>query len=305
MKLGNTLKKFEGIDAAILLVSLSIIIVMIVLFVKKSSKEAFQVATLAVNSWSIIGLDGSIGEDGNDFNLEIVKTNTEKEVINDMIAKELIVNDGTNENPNYFPVGIINMKTIIDQTQIKIEHTNINPEKIHFKLKYTKKAQKSYVKIKYSIPITGHMRLGVQFKLFSGKVDEYNRVISKQQISATHSTASIFSNGAAGEGLHCMVPVSIDIIGIDISDEKDRTYFVVIDNYNNDARNEDNHGDLAVNDVLSYRASFGPIIFVGNYRGKKYNVPGYLRASCTIEEIMAPNKEKEAESNFITANIED
>ena len=111
MKLGNIFKKFEGIDTAILLVSLSIIIVMIVLVVKKSSKEAFQVAPLAENSWSIKGLDGSPGEDGNNFNLEIVKTNTEKEVINDMIAKELIVNDGTNENPNYFPVGIINMKT--------------------------------------------------------------------------------------------------------------------------------------------------------------------------------------------------
>jgi hypothetical protein len=307
MILGNIFKKFEGIDAAILLVSLSIIIVMIVLFVKKSSKEAFQVSTLTENWWSIKGLDGSPGEAGNDFNLENVKTNTENEVINDMIAKELIVNDGTEAEPNYFPVGIINMKTIIDQTQIKIEHKNIKPEKIHFKLKYTKKAHKSYVKIKYSIPITGHMRLGVQFKLFSGKVDEYNRVISKQQISATHSTASIFSNGASGEGLHCMVPVSIDIIGIDISDEKDRIYFVVIDNYNNDneARQEDNHGDVAVNDVLSYSFMLLGRTRTLGYRGGKYNVPGYLRASCTIEEIMVPDKQKEAESNFITANIED
>ena len=266
MKLGNIFKKFKGIDAAILLVSLSIIIVMIVLFVKKSSKEAFQVSTLAENWWSIKGLDGSPGEDGNDFNLENVKTNTETKVINDMIAKELIVNDGTEAEPNYFPVGIINMKTVIDSTKKNISYSSIDNNEKFFSVNYEKKANKSFVKISYTITLTGNNYKGNQFTIFKGD----------KQISVKTAMAGLWHGGWVKK-----IPKSITITGIDTDNTKGtQTYFVKIEKYS--GGNGNGQSDIYINGQLETAG--------------KYNNDGYLSSSCTIEEIMVPNKEDIATS---------
>ena len=281
MKLGNTLKKFEGIDTTILLVSLSIIIVMIVLFVKKSSKEAFQVSTLAVNSWSIIGLDGSIGEEGGiKDTTEINKQATIKiiEYMKDMglIIEEIkaVLNEETGTYDTltkYFPVGTINMKTVIDTDKLFIREDDVQSK--YFNVSYNKKAKNSYVKITYTITLSGYNKNSNQFEVYSSD--------NNKPLSAKHSVGGV-RNDYWRKG----IPKSIEVIGIDTSDNIERKYF--IKSYN--------LGSLKINGVNSTE---------NNRVFNLYRAEGYLSSSCTIEEIMVPNKKKtNAESNFIENTIQ-
>jgi hypothetical protein len=282
MKLGNIFKKFEGIDTTILLVSLCTVVVIIVLAVKHSKKEDFQISQLAENWWSIKGLDGSPGEEGGiKDTTEINKQATNKiiEYMKDMglIIEEInaVLNEETGTYDTltkYFPVGTINMKTVIDTDELFINKNEVQSNNKYFNVSYNKKAKNSYVKITYTITLTGNNDKSNQFEVYSSD--------NNKPLSAKHSVG-----GVSNSYWKLAVPKSIEVIGIDTSDNIERKYF--IKSYN--------LGSLKINGVNS------------NEDTRVHNIyrdAGYLSSSCTIEEIMVPNKKNtKEESNFIDNTI--
>ena len=285
MILGNIFKKFEGIDTTILLVSLSIIIVIIVLAVKNSKIEDFENEEISNNtelySRGPAGAAGPDGEPKPNININEVYSGFKEHIMNKLVEKNIIVNDGSVDNPNYFPVGIINMKKIIDTGKKKIPHNEIKDNK-YFIVNYEKKAKNSFVKISYTITLTGRNYKGNQFTIFKGKLDDSGNIINSTQISVKTAMAGVY-NGTWDQ----IIPKSITITGIDTDKSKEKTkYFVRIEKYADD--NNEGHGDIKINGVLHK-----------DYQLKKYNNAGYLSSSCRIEEIMLPEGTNTTLSNFI------
>jgi len=281
MKLGNTLKKFEGIDTTILLVSLSIIIVIIVLAVKNSNKEDFENKEISSNtelySRGPAGAAGPDGEPKPNININDVYSDGKTNIMEKLVEKDIIIKEehtDTNRNKivKYFPLGTINMKTVIDTDKLTITDMDKN----YFNVSYNKKAKSSYIKIKYTITLTGNNKVGNQFTIFSKKKNEDGGDI-EYQISAKHSMAGVNSEGA----WYLSVPKSINILGIDTytSDNLEKNYFVRIGFGDGEPKigfNESNHAE--------------------------YNIKGYLSSSCTIEEIVLPKDTDTTLSKFIKSN---
>ena len=281
MKLGNIFKKFEGIDTTILLVSLSIIIVIIVLAVKNSKIEDFENEEISNNTELYSrGPAGDAGPDGEpkpNKNINNIYPILKKHVIDKLVEKNIIVNFGSNEEPNYFPLGTINMKTVFDSNILGISSLNNKTQK-YFNINYTKKVKDSYVKIKYTISVSGHNNQGNQFRLFSSD----NGI--EKQISATHSMAGVWD----GEWQK-RVPKSINITGIDTSDKLDRNYYIYIDNFQGPGGWNNNKGEITVNGQRNKTIS-------------KYNAEGYFKSSCTIEEVVLPKDTDTTLSKFVNPN---
>ena len=281
MKLGNVFKKFEGIDTTILLVSLCTIVVIILFAVKNSKKEDFENKEISSNTEIYSrGPAGDAGPDGEpkpNININNIYPILKKHIIDKFVNEGLIVNLGSNETPNYFPLGTINMKTVFDSNIRTISSLNNKTVK-YFNINYTKKVKDSYVKITYTISVSGHNCQGNQFRLFSSD----NGI--EKQISATHSLAGVW------EGTwQKRVPKSINITGIDTSDKLDRNYYIYIDNFQGPGGWDNNKGSITVNGQH-------------DKTNNKYNAEGYFKSSCTIEEVVLPKDTDTTLSAFINPN---
>lgn len=291
-------KNMSPINLAILVVSVAIVVVLVILLVKRSKREGFALMNLSDASWVTKGEDGVMGEDGEDgaqgpqgppgddyipnqADKDALYNEFKGKLMGEMVSNKLIVNEGTDENPKYFPVGVIGMKTIIDGDKRRINHDNMNISQEHFKITYNKKAKNSYVKITYSICFTGHNCRGFTMRVFAEDGSE------KTQIGATQG-----QNGPWHGDFQRIAPQTNNIIGIDNSNTTgEKTYFCMLDN---EGRNDNNSKHTFINGVMHSEYNAG-------WKTHKWHT-GLLKSSCTIEEIMPKpleNNETHNLNNFV------
>jgi hypothetical protein len=136
----------------------------------------------------------------------------------------------------------------------------------YFHVKYNKQSLRSYVKITYTIPMTGvHFRHGAQFRVY---VKEPT-VSGDIRISSTVSTAGVWH-----DGWDQIAPKSITVTGIDAGPHaKQREYYITIGNYG------DSSATILINGVQHGSSQ---------YQRHKYNGKYYMGASVLVEEIVLP-----------------
>lgn len=312
-KVSKKVAKMDKSTLAIILVSLALVIVVTVILVRKSKREGFALMDLSNASFVTQGADGAPGADGaqgvdgapgadgddyipsdqdrnniySDFKEKDLAENSrlqtelynsfKNKLMGEMVQNKLIVK----EDDKYFPVGVIGMKTSVDTERNIIDIGDLNGDVKHFKVKYNKKAKNSYVKITYTITLTGHNNEGNQFRVYSSK-DNFN------QISATHSHAGVWEGS-----YQKIVPKSSVVIGIDRSNEiGERDYYCKIDCAEG-AGYSNNRGRIVIN-AMEWNTDHND----QHWKTDKYEKQGYLSSSCTIEEIMTGPLDEGETSNL-------
>lgn len=280
-------KKMSPVNLAILLVSVAIVVVLVVLLVKRSKREGFELINLSQASWVTKGEDGVMGEDGaqgppgddyipNQEDKDALYAEFKGKIMGDMVQNKLLVK----EDDKYFPVGVIGMKTVIDDTKKRIDHNSLNGDVRHFQVKYNKKAKNSYIKITYSICYTGHNCWGFTLRVFSREGSTEN------QIGGTQG-----QNGPWQGDFQRIAPQAVNIIGIDNSNTTgEKNYFCKLDN---EGRHNNNSAHTYINGLMFTTDKRG-----GGWIGHKWHKDNLLKSSCTIEEIMPKPLEDGETSNL-------
>lgn len=224
-------KKMSPVNLAILLVSVAIVVVLVVLLVKRSKREGFELLELSQASWVTKGEDGVMGEDGaqgppgddyipNQEDKDALYAEFKGKIMGEMVQNKLIVNDGTDEDPKYFPVGVIELKTNLLGERIDLRKNNLEKTKV-LKFDYDKQSTKSIIKVSYTLNMSGYyFHRGATFRLFVKEQDQ----TKPKQISATACVAGVWH-----KDWDRRVPKSVDITGIDYTPEVGkRTYFLKV-----------------------------------------------------------------------------
>lgn len=305
-KVSKKVAKMDKSTLAIILVSLALVIVVTVILVRKSKREGFALMDLSNASFVTQGEDGADGAQGaqgadgangavgpegpeGPAGDDYIPSQEDKnalydefkgKIMKEMVQKKLLVNDGTEENPTYFPVGVIGMKTVIDDTKKRIDHNSLNGDVRHFQVKYNKKAKNSYIKITYSICYTGHNCWGFTLRVFSREGSTEN------QIGGTQG-----QNGPWQGDFQRIAPQAVNIIGIDNSNTTgEKNYFCKLDN---EGRHNNNSAHTYINGLMFTTDKRG-----GGWIGHKWHKDNLLKSSCTIEEIMTKPLEDGETSNL-------
>ena len=284
----NKLTKMDKTSAGILVVSLALIVVVLTLVLRKCKREGFALLKVSDASWVTKGKDGEPGEageagaagaqgpagnqgpagpagaQGEDYipsqqDKDNMYNEFKDKIMRELADKKIISREGT----KYFPAGVINMQHRLVYDRKKITTSNMSGL-TYFHVKYNKQSLRSYVKITYTIPMTGvYFHRGAQFRVY---VKEPT-VSGDIRISSTVSTA-----GAYTGGWDRVVPKSITVTGIDAGPHaKQREYYITIGNYGN------NNHNIMINGVEH-----------SSYQRHKYNGKYYMGASVLVEEIVLP-----------------
>jgi hypothetical protein len=289
--------------AAVIFIGLIIALLVIVM----RNKEGFKKFVAFDSMWVSKGEKGADGAKGEDakfkksfidengnfvtevLNNDQISTEFKNMLMDDMVEDGIIVKEeGTDTNGDkiikFFSPGIINTEfnisnkekqiNPIDQGNWLIGRNRIFPDK-YFPIDYNKKSNKSYVKITYTITLTGHNCQGVQFRIYSAEKINGENITNERQISETHSMA-----GTWGEYIQRQAPKSITFTGIDTRNDTN-FYFVKIRNWTGPGDWKNNYGSIYINKVG-----------IGNYSVD-------LNSSFSIEEIVLPKDTDTTLSTFI------
>ena len=304
-KVSKKVAKMDKSTLAIILVSLALVIVVTVILVRKSKREGFALMDLSNASFvtqgedgadgaqgvdGAPGVDGANGADGNDYipsdqdrnniysdfkekdlaensRLQTELYNSFKnKLMGEMVQNKLIVKEGTDENPKYFPVGVIGMKTIIFSEQLRYNKKQLKEGKA-YNVKYNKQSTNSYVKVNYTLNVTGQdLYKGCQLKIYAKGTGNNEGTL----IRAT-------GGGAVGElDWHWdeIAATALNVTGIDYTPQTEqRQYYLKIYLTNN---------NLCVNNL-----------FKPEWQNFDINKLGHLRSSVTVEEIVLPDFNKD------------
>lgn len=316
-KITNTVSKTsKKVNLTYLLASVIFIgLIITLLVIVMRNKEGFKKFVAFDSMWvskGEKGVDGAKGEDakfeksfidenGNPvtevFNNDQISTEFKNMLMDDMVEDGIIVKEEGEEGDIYYPTGTIYHKTYHNDKKNNIEPEVISSQRVirrmwefgynkttefqgkYFKVNYTKKSKNSYVKITYTINLTGRNDYGNQFRIFSENSD------NPGQISETHSMAGVWEPNWTNQ-----IPKSVTITGIDTDKTKlEKTYFVKIGRFEDKffaPTGNNNYGNIDINGQLSQE-------------GHKYKKAGYLSSSCTIEEIVLPKDTETTLSTFI------
>ena len=291
--------------AAVIFIGLIITLLVLVMRNKEGFKKFVAFDSMWVSKGEK-GADGAKGEDakieksfidenGNPvtevLNNDQISTELKNMFMDDMVKDGIIVKEeGTDTNGDkiikFFSPGIINTEFNISNKEKQIDPVkNDNwfirnrtfPNK-YFPIDYNKKSNNSYVKITYTITLTGHNCQGVQFRIYSAEKINGENITNERQISETHSMA-----GTWGEDIQRQAPKSITFTGIDTRNDTN-FYFVKIRNWTGPGDYRNNYDSIYINKLG-----------IGSY-----NVD--LNSSFSIEEIVLPKDTDTTLSKFIKSN---
>ena len=264
------------------------------------NKEGFKKFVAFDSIWVSKGEKGADGAKGEDAKFEKsfidengnpvtevlkndqISTEFKNMLMDDMVEDGIIVKEegtDTNGDSSYFPIGTIYQKTYFSKVKVDIcPKDNIaNPGK-YFNINYTKKSNNSYVKITYTINLSGNTKTGIQFRIFSAQKLDSETINNERQISPTYGMAGVWN-----DYWQKCVPKSVTITGIDKENDKN-LYYIKIDNYWEGT--ESPCKNIMINGQLEESID-------------KYNADGYFKSSCTIEEIVLPKDTDTTLSTFI------